>query len=106
MNHASLSDASSFSLASALIFTMPLPSAFNFLRKDNIDCAPQEAAAQGESKIAAAEITPAPQEPDEHPEKYVPDAEAQNGVKKVEAITLSWSRAELIVAYISYVERP
>jgi hypothetical protein len=40
---------------------------------------------------------------EDYPDKYVPDSEAQHGVKKVEAITLSWSRSELIIAYISYV---
>jgi hypothetical protein len=90
---------------------MPFQSALNFLKKDNIDVAPQHEA-QHEAKTtptktAGVEIGPAPQQDvDEPPEKYVPDAEAQNGVKKVEAITLSWTRSELIVAYISYVRLP
>lgn len=69
---------------------MPLPSLSNILKKDQT---PEIA----ESEIQAAPVAST----EEAPEKYVPDSEAQEGVKKVEAITLSWSCTELIIAYIS-----
>ena len=55
-------------------------------------------------KVPSADIQPSSIINEEQPEKYVPDGEAQNGVKKVEAITLSWSRNELIIAYIWCVQ--
>lgn len=50
---------------------------------------------------AEPEIAPVISTAEEEPEKYVPDSEAQDGVKKVEAVTLSWTRTELIIAYAS-----
>lgn len=83
---------------------MPLSNPFAFVKKGDSNVTPQ-ATAFTESKNADMGIQPIPHVTEEQPDKYVPDSEAQNGVKKVEAITLSWTRPELIIAYISYVEQ-
>ena len=72
---------------------MPLSHPFSSSKKDADETVTQAAPEQDIARVASS--------PDEEPEKYVPDSEAQDGVKKVEAITLSWTRTELIIAYAS-----
>jgi hypothetical protein len=82
---------------------MPFPKRFPFKRQDT-SAAVQQQTALEDSKGPEPDIQSAPSRADEVPDKYVPDQEAQGGVQKVEAITLSWTRPELIIAYISYVQ--
>jgi hypothetical protein len=79
---------------------MPFPKRFPFKRQDTAD-AIQQPIAFDDSKRPDAEVEAAASVAEQEPDKYVPDGSAQSGVKKVEAITLSWTRAELIIAYIS-----
>jgi hypothetical protein len=80
---------------------MPFLKHFPFKRQEASDIVLQPAGQENDIKTSEATVESPTPVADSENDKYVPDGNAQSGVKKVEAVTLSWTRPELIVAYVS-----